>query len=269
MTGQATRGAWWLLLGLLAEPGAAARDRASGFFAQTLSLPGIPAAVRPADMDGDGRNDLVVLVAYTGWTTHSELTTERFDDVEGLVEVMSVVDELVERRELRVYPAAPDAAGFGPQRAALDLDRSIHALATGHPAEPLIALTDDGAAAVRLVAGDRGAALTLTPLVSGATSFAGGGRFYPELEPLRDLDGDGLPELILPTTDGWAVYRGRAAGFAGRPAARIVLPEPKPDAERQPGNSGEVDSDEDIEDGSGDESGPATAAESRRGWICI
>ena len=231
MFGGSTRGALWVLLAVLAQPGAAARDRAPGFLGQSLSLPGIPAAVRPADMDGDGRDDLVVLVAYTGWTTRSEFTTARFDDVEGLVEVMSVVDELVDRRELRVYPATPDAAGFGAQRAALDLDRSVHALATGHPAEPLIAVTDDGAAAVRLVEKEDGAELTLVPLVSGETSFAGGGRFYPELELLHDLDGDGLPELLLPTASGWVVHRGTATGFAARAAAAIVLPEPQPDEE--------------------------------------
>ncbi len=257
---RSTGWAVWILLALLVQPGAAARDRAPGFLSQSLSLPGIPAAVRPADMDGDGRDDLVVLVAYAGWTTRSEFTTARFDDVEGLVEVMSVVDELVDRRELRVYPAMPDAAGFGPQRAALDLDRTIHALATGHPAEPLIAVTDDGAAAVRLVEMEEGDELTLVPLVSGETSVAGGGRFYPELELLHDLDGDGLPELLLPTAEGWAVYRGTAAGFAARAAATIVLPEPPPDDEEEEDEAGgsegdsDGDLDDDDDDGAGDDS---------------
>ena len=230
--------AGFLLLALLLPLGRsapAARDRAPGFDGQSLSLPGIPAAVLPADLSGDGRDDLVVLVAYTGWATRSEFAPARFDDVEGLVEVMSVVDELVDRRELRVYPALAEGTGFADVLAATDLDASVHALATGHPVEPLIALTDDGAAAVRLVDEPGGAALTLTPLVPGETSLAGGGRFYPELELLRDLDGDSLPELLLPTTAGWAVHRGTATGFAAEPAALIALPEPPPDRQVEGG----------------------------------
>ena len=81
-----------LACALLGAPALLARDKAPGFHQQTLDLPGIPAAMVPADMDGDGRDDLVVLVAYTGWTTRSEFEQARFDGIEGLVEVMNVVD---------------------------------------------------------------------------------------------------------------------------------------------------------------------------------
>ena len=232
-----------ILLLAVVSSSAAARDRAPGFFGQELSLPGIPAAMLPADMDGDGRDDLVVLVAYTGWTTRAEFEQAEFDDVEGLVEVMNVVDELVDRRELRVYPARLEGDGFGGQLAAVDLDTTVHALATGHPAEPLVAITDHGAAAVRLVADGAGARLALSPLVETETSFAGGGRFYPQLELLHDLDGDGLPELFLPTATGWAVHRGVDTGFAARPAAVIPLPEPEAEATKE--------SDAAAEDGDG------------------
>ena len=225
-----SRTAGLLLACALAGPSAGgARDRAPGFHRQSLDLPGVPAAMAPVDMTGDGRDDLVVLVAYTGWTTRAEFEQAEFDDVEGLVEVMNVVDEIVDRRELRLYPARAGGDGFEEHVAALDLDTTVHALATGHPAEPLIAVTDDGAAAVRLMEGEGGAALTLMPLLTAATTFAGGGRFYPDLELLHDLDGDSLPELLLPTAAGWAVYRGTAAGFAAEPAAVIALPEPPPE----------------------------------------
>ena len=230
-----------LLLAVLAQP-AAARERAPGFFGQELSLPGIPAVMLPADLTGDGRDDLVVLVAYTGWTTRAEVEQARFDDIEGLVEVMNVVDELVDRRQLRVYPGRTEEDGFGAQLAAMDLDTTVHALATGHPGEPLVAITDDGAAAVRLVSDDAGERLRLTPLLSAVTSFAGGGRFYPELEPLHDLDGDGLPELLLPTATGWSVHQGVDTGFAPRPAAAILLPEPEAAAGRNGDSDGDSDS---------------------------
>ncbi len=227
-----------------------ARDRAPGFFQQRLDLPGIPAAMVPADMTGDGRDDLVVLVAYTGWTTRSEFEQAKFDDIEGLVEVMNVVDALVDRRELRVYPARAEGDGFAEEVAALDLDTTVHALATGHPAEPLIAVTDDGAAAVRLEEEGGAAVLTLTPLVTAETTFAGGGRFYPDLEPLHDLDGDSVPELLLPTAAGWAVHRGTADGFAAEAASVIALPEPPPD-----------DDDDSAAESPGGEDGPAARRE--------
>ena len=248
-----------VLLAALAQPAAAARDGAPGFLSQALQLPGIPAAMLPADMDGDGRDDLVVLVAYTGWTTRSEFAQVKFDDIEGLVEVMNVVDALVDRRELRVYAGGPEGAGFGDQLAALDLDTSVHALATGHPVERLIAVTDDGAAAVRLVQGEDGARLTLTPLVASATTFAGGGRFYPDLELLHDLDGDGLPELLLPTAAGWAVHAGTTAGLAAEPAALIALPEPPPDDEDEDGEAGA-----EAEDGAGDVDSAGDSVNTRR-----
>lgn len=176
----------------------------------------------PADMNGDGHDDLVVLVAYTGWTTRSEFAPARFDDVEGLVEVMSVVDELLDRRELRVYPGRPDGAGVGAQQAAVDLDTSVHALATGHPAEPLVAVTDEGVAAVRLLEEDNGARLMLTPILASETSFAGGGRFYSELDLLHDLDGRvGRPPGCGPWFRRRAGLVDRAAGApAGRRRGR-------------------------------------------------
>ena len=246
-----------LLLAVLVQP-TAARERAPGFFGQELSLPGIPAAMLAADLTADGRDDLVVLVAYTGWTTRAEFEPAEFDDVEGLVEVMNVVDELVDRRELRVYPARPERDGFGEHLAAVDLDTSVHALATGHPAEVLIAITDEGAAAVRLVADEAGTRLALEPLLSAETSFAGGGRFYPEVELLHDLDGDHLPELLLPTASGWAVYRGDAAGFAPGPVAVLVLPPPAADED-------ETQGDRSAAEPSSDGEGSAGAEEHARG----
>ena len=42
---------------------------------ESLSLPGPPASLVPADLDGDGRLDLAVVVAYTEW---DEIGMDRF-----------------------------------------------------------------------------------------------------------------------------------------------------------------------------------------------
>lgn len=218
-----------LVVGLVLPPAAAlaAKDRAPGFYEQSLDLPGMPAAVIPADMNGDGRDDLVVLVAYTGW---GELaTTERveFDDIEGLVEVMSVVSSLVDRRELRVYLTSDRGMGFESEYAALELDTSVHALAAGDSSEPLLAITDEGVAAVRWEGESGSPGLVLVPLFEVETSLTGTGAFYSEFEFLHDLDADGRVDLLLPTAQGWSIFGSSPEGFDPSPSSTLEVP-PRP-----------------------------------------
>lgn len=222
-----------LVLCLLASwvvwsPARAARDRAPGFAEHSLELPGVPAAVIPADMNGDGHRDLVVLVAYTAWG--DTVTTEQatFSDVEGLVEVMSVVSALIDHRELRVYLA--DGEGrYESHAAALELDESLHVLEAGAVGEALLAVTDDGVAAVRYEEGTDGATLALVPLIETETSLAGTGAFFADYSILDRLDGDEIPDLLLPTAAGWSVFHGRANGFGDRPAHRVPRAAPDED----------------------------------------
>jgi len=116
--------------------------------------------------------------------------------------------------------------GFDPSLPALELDTSVHALATGHPAEPLIAITDQGIAAIRGFDG-AGGAPTLVPLLELETSLTGSGSFYSQLSFLEDLDGDDIPDLLLPTATGWVVYGGTPDGFEDTPSATLIEPEPK------------------------------------------
>jgi len=247
-----------ILLLLTAMPGQAARWSRAGFFPQSLELPGIPAAVLPADVDGDGRDDLVVLVAYTGWDTVTESERVHFDDIEGLVEVMNIVTGLIDRRQLLVYPGSADGQGFSPPWPALDLDTSVHALAGGHPAAPLLAITDEGVAAIVLTATADGPQLAMKPLLETESSLSGAGSFYSDLNFLTDLNDDGIGDLLLPTDSGWTIHAGTPAGFAPQPAARLTrpaMPEPDPD-EDEDGNEenpdhgdgdGDEDEDEDAE----------------------
>lgn len=240
---------------LMAPASYAARKHGPGFFSQSLDLPGIPAAVLPTDVDGDGRDDLVVLVAYTGWDTVTESERVHFDDIEGLVEVMNIVTGLIDRRQLLVYPGSADGRGFTPPWPALDLDTSVHALAGGHPAAPLLAITDEGVAAIGLSATADEPRLSMTPLLETVSSLSGAGAFYSDLEFLADLDDDGISELLLPTDSGWTIHAGTASGFAAQPTAQLIRPaivEPESD-EDQDEDRDEEDLDPDGGDDRGDD----------------
>src|SRR5215213_69617 len=91
-------------------PAAAAREKLELRYLP-LPLPGAPAAVVAADVDGDGMRDLAVVVAYTRWGQIEIEESAKMDDVEGLVEVLTVIPSLVDRREIRVFPGRPDG-GF-------------------------------------------------------------------------------------------------------------------------------------------------------------
>ena len=233
------------LISALAAAGSA-RDLSPGFFDQSLPLPGMPAAVLSADMTGDGIEDLVILVAYRTWDDVSTVEQTTFDDIEGMVEGMTVVTALLDKRELRVYPGR-EGMGFDASLPALELDTSVHALATGHPAEPLIAITDQGVAAVRGFDG-AGGAPALEPLLELETSLTGSGSFYSQLSFLEDLDGDGLPDLLLPTATGWVVYAGTPDGFEARPSATLTEPEPESRSEDDEGEDHDK-SENDDDDG--------------------
>ncbi len=187
----------------------------------SLELPAAPAAIIPADLDGDGRRDLVVAVAYTEWDQIGIEESARMDDVEGvrpagLVEVLTIVPALQDRREVRLFLAGE--TGYRPA-AVLELDRSVLSLAAGPEGLPAVALTDDGLSALVL----EGGALVLEPLLADRPVLAGSGTFVPELEMVHDLDGDGREDLLLPAADGAAVYL--AAEDRLRPAARLQLAE--------------------------------------------
>ncbi len=235
----------------LSLPASAARDAAPGFSEQSLELPGVPAAVIPADMNGDGREDLVVLVAYTAWGDTATTEQMTFDDIEGLVEVMNVVSALVDHRELRVYLAGDDGR-YRASAAALELDASIHVLEAGAAGEALLAVTDEGVAAVRFETKDETAELSLVPLIETETSLAGTGAFFPGYSILAPLDDDSAPELLLPTATGWSVFRGTAEGFDAKPASRVPRAEPDEEDDSDSDSGGDSASDG---DGDGDSDG--------------
>jgi len=187
----------------------------------SLDLPGAPAAVVSADVDGDGRRDLAVVVAFNQWDEIAITESSTMDDVEGLVEVMTIVPAVIDRREVRVYRARPDGSYEPPRAAALPL--SVLSLEAGPPGTPVVALTDEGASVLRL---DAGGVPRLEPWIADPPVMAGTGNFLGDLSLVRDLNGDGVADLLLPARGGLAVYLGRdeGKGLARRAASRLPVP---------------------------------------------
>lgn len=195
------------------------------FREQSLELPGAPAALIPGDLDGDGRRDLAVVVIYTEWDQIGIEERSEMDQVEGLVEVLTIVPTLMDRREIRVYRGRPDGT-YELAAEPLPLPLDVLSLEAGPPAVPVLALTDAGASALRLEPSTDGpGALRFEPLVEEPPVLAGTGTFLAGLDLVRDATGDGVADLLLPAPDGIAIYPGRAlsdgGGLAPRPSARV------------------------------------------------
>jgi hypothetical protein len=101
---------------------------------------------------------------------------------------------------------------------------SVLAVEAGPPGIPVLALTDDGPEALRLVRDAKGERLVLDPLAADPPVHAGSGAFLGGLRFVHDVDGDGRGDLLLPARDGIAIYRGEGSGIAPAPAARLPLP---------------------------------------------
>jgi len=220
----ASYGALCIALIALGLSQAQAKSSHTGFERFPLTLPGIPAAIIPADVDADGIEDLVVVIAYTDWGEVATFEQTQFDDIEGMVEVMNVVSSLIEHRELRVYPGLAAGHGYGPPLPSLPLDTSIHALGAGHPTIPLVAITDDGISGILYDSANASEPLSIEPLIEQRSLYSDSGAFYSDLDFLFDLDNDSILDLLLAHEEGWTAYRGTESGFDN--TAHPILPPP-------------------------------------------
>jgi hypothetical protein len=192
----------------------------------SLDLPGAPAAVIAADVDGDGRPDLVVVVATNQWDEVAITESSTMDDVKGLVDVMTIVPAVIDHREVRFYRALPTGAYAPPITLALPL--SVLSLEAGPPGTPVIALTDAGVSVLRL---DPPGTLRLEPWIADPPVMAGTGNFLGDLGLMKDVNGDDLPDLLLPARDGLALYLARpgtpeipSKGLSRNAASRLAVP---------------------------------------------
>jgi hypothetical protein len=195
---------------------------------QRLELAGAPATLLSVDVDGDGHRDLVAVLVSTDWGEIGVDERQWIDEAGAYVEVLTVVPALFERRELVVHRGLGGGA-FAAEPLRFELADSVHALLPGPSAAPLLAWSDDGVAAVEIVAG----AISLRPLVAAPSPLAGSRAFLPDLELTADLDGDGERDLLLPGDSGLAVHLATPSGLTSTPVARV----PYALEERLPGDA--------------------------------
>jgi FG-GAP-like repeat len=210
----------FVLLGAALPAVLLAGSRPLALHRQVLDLPGAPALVVATDWNDDGRLDLAVVVAYTERGAISFEESSRMEGIDSLVEVLTVVPALVERRELFAF-LADGSGGYRAASAPLALPPSVLSLEAGPQAQPVIALTDEGVGVVRWSPSD---GLTLEPWIREPPALAGAGAFVPNLGLLRDLDGDSVQDLLLPTAHGLSIYRTREGRLEQQPIARLTLP---------------------------------------------
>lgn len=202
---------------LLAGTSYAARPRDLALRRVVLDLPGPPAVIVGADLNRDGRQDLLVVVAYTRWGAISS------DRVEEAIEVTEVVPALFDVREARAFLAQP-GGGYRPAGPPLSLPADVLSAEAGPATHPVVALTDEGLSEIRLNGPEGAESLTLEPLLDEPCAFAGTGAILAGLDVLKDVDGDKVLDAVIPAIDGIAVHRGEDGGFAKVASFRGRLP---------------------------------------------
>lgn len=202
---------------------------------QRLELPGVPALTLAVDLDRDGHPDLAVVVASTSWGEVGIEEPMKVDDEGTFVDVLTVVPTVLDRRELLVFPGTPGGfagtpGGFAAVPLRLELPPSVHAVAAGPPAAPLVAWTDDGVAEIVLAGAatpEDGSApqLALVPRITARTVFAGSTSFLARSGLIDDLDGDGDSDLFVPVAGGLEVHLSTPEGLAASAASLVTPPE--------------------------------------------
>jgi len=216
--------AWGVLVTLMTLAGTTAAREQLKLRYQGLELPGAPAAIIAADVNGDGLRDLAAVVVYTVWEQIGIEEQMEMDEVEGLMELLTIVPALFDHRELFVFLGGEDGT-YRPAGEPLPLEASILAIEAGPPGTPIVALTDTGISILRPAApGSTGPRFLFEPYIQANPVLAGTATFVPRLGLVRDLDGDGTGDLLFPSPEGFAAYLTTADGLSTTPASLLPLP---------------------------------------------
>jgi hypothetical protein len=175
----------------------------------------MPAMIIPTDLDSDGRQDLLIVLAYT------EIESIGLDRVEEMVQITTVIPALFDRREVRTYLAQPDGT-YEMAGEPLPLERVL-AVDPGPDGMPPLALTYDGVAEI-VFDPNADPVLSLRPLIEDPPVLAGSKNFFSKLEWVLDLDGDGDRDILLPAVPGPTVYWNRDGRIDTVPGQRLTLP---------------------------------------------
>ena len=186
---------------------------------RALELPGLPVAFLSADLDGDGWRELAIVSAGARWGEIGVEERSAIDEGGVLVEVLTVVPALFDRREVTVLRGA--AVGFAAAPLSLELPPSVRGLDSLGVGAPLVAWSDEGVSELALADDGR---LALVARLPGPPLFAGAEGFLPPLGLASDLDGSGSPDLLVPREAGLAVHLGGSSGLATEPAAVLRVP---------------------------------------------
>ncbi len=191
-----------------------------------VQLPAAPVSVLPADLDDDGVGDLVVVVAYTAWGQIVTQESVEMDQVAGLVEMMTVVPALADRRELLAFRGLP-TGGFTKLGEPLELDLSILSILEGPARGGIAALTDSGLSQLRLDTRESRPRLFFEPTFERRSVLSGTGTLLPDLELFFDLDEDGTPDLLFPAPQSFEIFLATPIGFSAERTAQVLLPSPE------------------------------------------
>ena len=156
-------------------------------------------------------------------TRSASKNPQRWTAIEGLVEVLTIVPSLIDRRELWVFLAQAEG-GFRPLSSPLELDRSVLSLEVGPASLPIVAITDDGLSELRLTGDGTDAEAILEPLFEEPSLLRRTGTLLPDLGLSHDLDADGARDLLFPTPEGATVFLHRGELFLEQGAQRLVWP---------------------------------------------
>ena len=218
----------WIMVGVVRPVGA---KETLDLQLLEIELPGPPVEVFASDLNGDGIGDLLILVAYTTWDQITISEEIESDEVEGLIEMMTIVPSLADRRELFFLRGSADG-GFELVGEGLAVPKDVSTFMAGPSAAPVLAIDDTGLVAVRLESDEQteGAlAIRYQRLLELPTVLTGGGSLLPGLQLTGDVDQDGELDLIYPMPREYAIFSGSSPGFADSSQGVVdELNEPSP-----------------------------------------